>query len=60
VGVARGQDIRVSNDSQFFVCKTNCSFLTGQYTNLGKVTSGIEVVQALEVGDKILDTVVSN
>lgn len=54
VGVARGGDIRVSNDSQFFITKTEAHHLDGQYTNFGIVTAGMEVVNKIEVGDKIL------
>lgn len=50
LGVARGQDMAVSNDSQFFVCTADCSWLTGQYTNFGKVTAGMEVVKQLKIG----------
>jgi peptidyl-prolyl cis-trans isomerase B (cyclophilin B) len=58
VGIARGQDIRINNDSQFFVCKTKMAkqqgdFLTGQYTNFGQVTQGMEVVDGIRLGDKI-------
>jgi len=53
VGIARGGDIKVSNDSQFFICKTDCSFLTGQYTIFGQVESGMEVVNQIAIGDKI-------
>ncbi len=54
VGVARGGDIKISNDSQFFICTKDCGFLTGQYTNFGKVTKGMEIVNQLAIGDKIL------
>ena len=54
VGVARGNDITVSNDSQFFITKTDASWLTKQYTNFGIVTEGMNVVNTLEIGDKIL------
>ena len=54
VGVARGPDIKVSNDSQFFITKTDASWLTGQYTNFGIVTEGMNVVNTLQIGDKIL------
>jgi len=54
LGVARGGDIEVSNDSQFFICTKDCSWLTGQYTNFGEVTEGMEVVNDLEIGDKII------
>jgi len=54
LGVARGGDINVSNDSQFFICTDDCSWLTGQYTNFGKVTKGMDVAKKMAVGDKIL------
>jgi cyclophilin family peptidyl-prolyl cis-trans isomerase len=53
VGVARGQDIRVSNDSQFFICVKPAGWLDRQYTNFGQVISGMEIVQSVKVGDKI-------
>ncbi|PIU69098.1 peptidylprolyl isomerase [candidate division WWE3 bacterium CG06_land_8_20_14_3_00_42_16] len=54
VGVARGGNINISNDSQFFVCTQDCSWLTGQYTNFGEVSEGMGIVKSLAVGDKIL------
>ncbi len=53
VGVARGGNIEVSNDSQFFICTTDCDWLSGQYTNFGKIVSGMDVVKAIKIGDKI-------
>lgn len=53
VGVARAGDIKVSNDSQFFICTTDCSFLNNQYTYFGKVTSGMDIVKKTQIGDKI-------
>lgn len=53
LGVARGGNIAVSNDSQFFICTDDCSWLTGQYTNFGKVVDGMDVALAMEVGDEI-------
>ncbi len=53
VGIARGQDIRVSNDSQWFVCTGQCRHLDGQYTNFGQVVAGQDVVDAITIGDKI-------
>ncbi|MFH0864024.1 MAG: peptidylprolyl isomerase [Candidatus Gottesmanbacteria bacterium] len=58
LGVARGQDIKISNDSQFFITKTEASWLNGQYTNFGLVISGMEVVNQIQVGDKILDIII--
>jgi peptidyl-prolyl cis-trans isomerase B (cyclophilin B) len=52
-GIARGPDIKINNDSQFFVVKANADWLNNQYTNFGAVTSGIEVVQGIRVGDRI-------
>ena len=53
VGVARGPDIRINNDAQFFICKKPADWLNGQYTNFGQVTQGMDVVNAIRVGDKI-------
>jgi peptidyl-prolyl cis-trans isomerase B (cyclophilin B) len=53
VGIARGGDIKVNNDSQFFVVKADASWLNNQYTNFGAVTSGMDVVQGIKVGDRI-------
>lgn len=54
LGVARGADVQISNDSQFFITKTAASWLNNQYTNFGIVTSGMNVVNKLQIGDKIL------
>lgn len=54
VGVARGADVEISNDSQFFICTEDCSWLTGQYTNFGEVTEGMDTVKSIQIGDKIL------
>ncbi|PIS23332.1 peptidylprolyl isomerase [candidate division WWE3 bacterium CG08_land_8_20_14_0_20_40_13] len=53
IGVARGGNIEISNDSQFFICTTDCSFLTGQYTNFGDVVGGMDVAKLISIGDKI-------
>ncbi|HEY8732510.1 MAG TPA: peptidylprolyl isomerase [Candidatus Limnocylindria bacterium] len=52
-GIARGPDIKVNNDAQWFICKTDASWLNDQYTNFGQVTSGQDVVNGIRVGDKI-------
>lgn len=54
LGVARGQDINISNDSQFFITKKDASWLNKQYTNFGIVKEGMDVVNKIEIGDKIL------
>jgi len=53
LGIARGGDIKVSNDSQWFVCIGTCRFLDAMYTNFGQVTSGMDVVLGIKIGDKI-------
>ena len=57
VGVARGGDIKINNDSQFYICLATetCSQLTSQYTNFGEVVSGMEFVDQIKVGDKIIE-----
>lgn len=55
VGVARGADPRVSNDSQFFITKKEALWLNGQYINFGSVTSGMDTVEKITIGDKILN-----
>lgn len=54
VGVASRGDGKVQNDAQFFITKTDASWLNGQYTNFGQVTKGMDVVEKIEIGDKIL------
>lgn len=54
LGVARGGDIKISNDAQFFITKTDASWLNGQYTNFGIVTKGMDVVNKMSIGDQIL------
>ncbi|HEV8670310.1 MAG TPA: peptidylprolyl isomerase [Candidatus Limnocylindria bacterium] len=53
VGIARGQDPAFNNDSQWFVVKRDSTFLDKQYTNFGQVTSGMDVVSGIKIGDKI-------
>jgi len=53
LGIARGGDIKVSNDAQWFVCLDAAPHLDGAYTNFGRVTSGMDVVLGIRVGDKI-------
>lgn len=52
LGMARTMNPDSAN-SQFFICFTDdgCSFLTGQYTVWGQVTSGMELVDAIAKGE---------
>jgi len=58
LGIARAGDINVSNDSQFFFTKNDASHLNNQYTNFGIVTEGMDVVDKMAIGDKILSVTV--
>lgn len=58
LGVARGQDINISNDAQFFITKSDASWLNGQYTNFGIVTKGMDVVQKIQRGDVIQSIII--
>ena len=44
-----------SGDSQFFICFDDASFLNGQYTVWGKVTSGMENVDKIKRGEPVSD-----
>jgi peptidyl-prolyl cis-trans isomerase B (cyclophilin B) len=44
----------ISNDSQFFIVKTDSHHLDGEYVNFGMVTSGMDIVNSIAKGDKIL------
>jgi len=50
VGMARSQDPDSAN-SQFFIMFDAGDFLNGQYTVVGKVISGMEVVDAIKRGE---------
>lgn len=57
VGLARGSVKEISNDSQFFICFSTpgCQHLTGDYVNFGEVLSGLEVLDQIKQGDKIIE-----
>ena len=52
VSMARANDPN-SGDSQFFICFDDASFLNGQYTVWGKVTSGMENVDKIKRGEPV-------
>ena len=54
--MARANDPNSAN-SQFFICFADASWLDGQYTVWGKVTSGMEHVDAIKKGDSRSGTV---
>ena len=51
LGMARAQSPNSAN-SQFFICFAESSFLNGQYTVFGEVTSGMEVVDLIKKGSQ--------
>lgn len=59
IGLARGGNREISNDSQFFICFTTegCQHLTGDYVNFGEVVSGLDVLDKIQQGDKIIDII---
>ena len=57
IGVARKTSPKnLSNNYQFFIVKTNSTFLDNEYTYFGKVVSGMDIVNRLAIGDKILSS----
>jgi peptidylprolyl isomerase len=54
VGMARSSDPN-SAGSQWFVTLGDASHLNGEYTVFGKVVQGMEFVDCIEVGDRIID-----
>ncbi|MBG0791364.1 MAG: peptidylprolyl isomerase [Desulfovibrionaceae bacterium] len=50
LGMARSADPN-SGDSQFFICFANAPHLNGQYTVWGEVTSGMEFVDNIKLGE---------
>ena len=51
VGMARASSPDSAN-SQFFICLGDASFLNGQYTVVGEVTSGMDVVDKIKKGSE--------
>jgi peptidylprolyl isomerase len=49
VGMARSQSVDSAN-SQFFIMFDQGHFLNGQYTVIGRVTDGMDVVDAIKRG----------
>ncbi|MGB4101000.1 MAG: peptidylprolyl isomerase [Alphaproteobacteria bacterium] len=50
LSMARSSDPN-SADSQFFICLADANFLDGKYTVWGQVTSGMEFVDKIKLGD---------
>ena len=59
VGMARSQDPN-SGNSQFFIMFAPAPHLDGQYTVVGRVISGMEVVDAIKKGDQAANGAVAD
>ena len=59
VGMARAQSPDSAN-SQFFICFADASFLNGNYTVFGEVTSGMDVVDKIKAGTQANNGAVSD
>jgi len=58
VGMASaGQD---SESTQWFVTHSPAPHLSGKYSIFGKIVEGMDVVHNIQVGDKILDIIITN
>ena len=53
VGMARQGNSNDSANSQWFICYGDASFLNGQYTVIGEVLSGMDVVDKLKKGEPV-------
>jgi len=51
IGMARAQDPNSAN-SQFFICFGDASFLNGQYTVVGNVEKGMDLIDKIKKGDE--------
>ena len=59
LGMARSQSPNSAN-SQFFICFDDAGFLDGQYTVIGQVTAGMEIVDKIKKGSKADNGTVAN
>ena len=53
--MARSADSYNSGSSQFFICVADCTSLDGQYAAFGRVTSGMDVVDAMVEATPVQD-----
>ena len=58
LALPHGPDPEHNSDTQFIIFKTETSALDGQYTNLGQVVEGMDVVNKLVEGDKLVKVTV--
>jgi cyclophilin family peptidyl-prolyl cis-trans isomerase len=58
VGMARRRDDRNSATSQFYIVKSDATFLDGDYAVFGLVVEGLDVVDKLAIGDTMIKVTV--
>lgn len=54
VGLATIPEENVPGDSQFYILLSPNRFLNGKYTVFAKITSGLDVIQKIEKGDRVV------
>lgn len=60
VGLARPLDDENGGDSVFYIVLDSAPFLDGKYAVFGRVSSGMDVVDRLEKGDRVTKATVLN
>lgn len=60
VGIARGPDRSKNSDCQWFIVTTDASWLNGDYTNVGTVVQGMDVVDHIARGDKMVSVTITD
>jgi cyclophilin family peptidyl-prolyl cis-trans isomerase len=58
VGLAHAVNNRDAGDSQFYMLLDRSSFLDNNYTVFGKVVEGMDVLQKVERGDRLVSVTV--
>ncbi len=53
IGMSRLEDSKDTGDTQFYFMLDSYSFLDGQYTVFGQVVKGLEILDTIELGDKV-------
>lgn len=54
VGLATIPEENIPGDSQFYILLSPNRFLNGKYTVFAKITSGLDVIQKIEKGDRVV------
>src|SRR4051794_36410035 len=60
VGIARGPDRSKNSDCQWFIVTKAADWLNGDYTNVGAVVQGMDVVDRITKGDKMVKVTITD